>query len=368
MFFLDARAARITWTVLLIVAAIGLAYLLRHILLLFALAIFLTYLVFPLVTAVQRWLPLRGRRIAAIAVVYTVLLLGLSGIVAGVGPRLTRELQALADKLPAMSEQLKSGEIVGDVLERRGWEEEQIREAQRMVRMHAGEVIAYAQKAGAALLVWLTGAWVIVLIPVFAFFILKDAERITGGMISMLEKRRHRELWRGIVADLHVLFGEYVRALILLSIITCAAWSGVFLLAGVPYALVLAVIGGALEFIPVVGPLAAGIVVIGVSLFSGYGHPWLLGGFVLLWRGIQDYVSSPLIMGRGVEIHPALVIFGVIAGGEVAGVAGMFFAVPVLAAMHVLWRRVQALETRPTEAPPASVVRPPVTSPLSRIS
>ena len=56
------------------------------------------------------------------------------------------------------------------------------------------------------------------------------------------------------------MLGQYVRALVLLALITFVVWSGVFLAAGVPYALVLAAIGGALEFIPVIGPLAAGVV------------------------------------------------------------------------------------------------------------
>ena len=123
----------------------------------------------------------------------------------------------------------------------------------------------------------------------------------------------------------------------------------VFLAAGVPYALVLAGIGGALEFIPVVGPLAAGVVAIGVSLFAGYAHPWLLAAFVLVWRGIQDCGTSPLVMARGIEIHPALVIFGVLAGGEIAGVAGMFLSVPVMAAVRIVWRRLQAPEVLPAD-------------------
>jgi predicted PurR-regulated permease PerM len=45
---------------------------------------------------------------------------------------------------------------------------------------------------------------------------------------------------------------------------------------------------------------------VGVSLFAGHAHPWLLAVFVLVWRGIQDYACVPLIMGRGIEIHPAV--------------------------------------------------------------
>jgi predicted PurR-regulated permease PerM len=129
---------------------------------------------------------------------------------------------------------------------------------------------------------------------------------------------------------------------VLLALITFVVWATVFLAAGVPYALVLAAIGGALEFIPVVGPLCAGVLAIGVSLFGGYAHPWLLAAFVLVWRGIQDYACVPFIMGRGIDIHPALVIIGVLAGGELAGVAGMFLSVPIIAAARIVWRRLPA--------------------------
>jgi predicted PurR-regulated permease PerM len=134
-----------------------------------------------------------------------------------------------------------------------------------------------------------------------------------------------------------------------LALITFVVWSAVLLAAGVPYTLVLAAIGGALEFIPLIGPPAAGVVAIGVSLFSGYAHPWFLAVFVLVWRRIQDYETSPLVMARGIEIHPALAIFGVLAGGEIAGVAGMFLSVPVMAAVRIVWRRLQAPEIPPAD-------------------
>ena len=136
-----------------------------------------------------------------------------------------------------------------------------------------------------------------------------------------------------------------MRALILLSLITFFVWSAVFFVAGVPYPVGLAAIAGVLEFLPIVGPLTAGVIVVSVALLSGYPHPWLLLAFVLVWRGIQDYVSSPLVMGSGIEIHPAVVIFGVIAGGEIGGPAGMFLSVPVLAALRIVWRRVRAAQS-----------------------
>ena len=350
--FLDARTARATWTILVIVGVLGLAYVLRNVLLLAALSLFFAYLLFPLVRLTERWVI--ERRLLAIVVVYLVVLAALGGAGVAIGPRLSTEVQSLAQKLPEMSKQVQSGEIVGSLLQRRGWEWRQIGEIERLLHTHMGEIIAYAQQATAALLRWLAGAWVIVLIPVFAFFILKDAERFTAAAISRLRHRGHRGVGWGIAEDLHLLLGQYVRAQVLLALITFVGWSAVFLLAGVPYALVLAGVGGALEFIPVIGPLTAGVVAVGVSLFTGYPHPWLLVAFVLGWRGIQDYGFAPLIMGRGIEIHPALVIVGVLAGGEIAGVAGMFLSVPVIAAARIVWRRLYLLENGYSASPAAT--------------
>ena len=349
-FFLDARKARATWTILVIVGSIGLAYILRHVLLLAALSLFFAYLLFPLVRLTERRLV--GHRLLAIMVVYLVVLAALGGVGVAIGPRLSTELQSLAQKLPEMSKQVRSGEIVESLLQRRGWEWRQIGEIERLLQTHMGAIIGYAQQAAAALVTWLAGAWVIVLIPVFAFFILKDVEQLTSAAMSRLSHRTGWGMWRDIAQDVHRLLGNYVRAQLLLSLITFAMWSAVFLIAGLPYALVLAGIGGALEFIPVVGPMTAGVVAIGVSVFGGYAHPWLVVAFVLVWRGIQDYGTAPLIMGRGIDLHPALVIVGVLAGGELAGVVGMFLSVPVIAAGRIVWRRLQppvsALMEEPT--------------------
>jgi len=345
MFFLDARTARVTWTVTVFVAGLGLVYVLRKPLLLFVFSLFFAYLIFPVVRMVERRLPRRGGRALAIGVVYLLLLLALVGVGLGVGPRLTDEVTVLTQKAPEMSQKLGTGQIITDLLRRRGWEAERVGQVEAAVRAHAGQIIGYVQGAVAATLRWLAGAWVIVLVPVFAFFILKDAEPAAAGIDGLIEEPRHRALWRDIAEDVHLLLAKYVRALILLSLITFFVWSAVFFVAGVPYPVGLAAIAGVLEFLPIVGPLTAGVIVVSVALLSGYPHPWLLLAFVLVWRGIQDYVSSPLVMGSGIEIHPAVVIFGVIAGGEIGGPAGMFLSVPVLAALRIVWRRVRAAQS-----------------------
>lgn len=344
---LDARTARITWTLLVLLGGLGVIYAVRRALVLVAVSLFFAYLLLPLVRLTQRWLiPTRA---LAIAVVYLVVLLALGGAAVALGPRLATEAQSLAEKLPAVSKQIQSGAIVGDVLRPQGWQWREIVEIERFVRAHMAEIVAYGRRTAAGLLQSLAAGWVVVLIPVFAFFILKDVEQLTADAISRLTHRIDRGTWWHIAGDVHRLLGDYVRAQLLLSLLTFAVWSAVFLAAGVPYALVLAAIGGALEFIPVIGPLTAGFAAVGVGFFGGYAHPWLVVAFVVVWRGLQDYVAAPLVLKRGIDIHPALVIVGVLAGGEIGGVVGMFLSVPVIAAARIVWRRLQEPVSAPVD-------------------
>ena len=96
---------------------------------------------------------------------------------------------------------------------------------------------------------------------------------------------------------------------------------------------------GVLEFVPVVGPLAAALIIITVALLMSYPHWLVLVIFLGIWRLVQDYVSSPRIMGKSMELHPLAAIFGVMAGGEVAGILGIYLSIPVMASLRIVFRR-----------------------------
>jgi predicted PurR-regulated permease PerM len=126
----------------------------------------------------------------------------------------------------------------------------------------------------------------------------------------------------------------------MLSLSTFTAYSIFFTIIAVPYSILLAVVSMMLEFIPMIGPLVAGVTILIVDGVAGHNIlPVLI--FLLAFRGFQDYVLSPHIMGQGVELHPLLVLFGVLAGAEVAGVAGSFLSVPILALARVFYVRMR---------------------------
>jgi predicted PurR-regulated permease PerM len=87
------------------------------------------------------------------------------------------------------------------------------------------------------------------------------------------------------------------------------------------------------------GPLAAAVLIVLVALLSG-SHAVAVLLFILCYRVFQDYVLSPHLMGKGVELHPLIVLFGVFAGAEIAGIPGTFLSVPVLALVRIVYLRI----------------------------
>ena len=128
----------------------------------------------------------------------------------------------------------------------------------------------------------------------------------------------------------------------ILALATIVVYSIAFSVAGVPYGLLLATLAGVLEFIPVLGPLAAALICVGVAGLSGYDHVLAILGFIAVYRVFQDYVLNPYLMSEGVTVPPLLVLFGLLAGEEIGGVAGVFLSVPVLAAAKILVKRIGA--------------------------
>ena len=133
----------------------------------------------------------------------------------------------------------------------------------------------------------------------------------------------------------------YIRAQLVLAGLSLLVYTVGLLALRVPYAIILGMVGGAMEFIPVAGPLIAALVIFGVAFLTGYHHLLLLALFLALWRLVQDYVNSPRIMGGKLKLHPLAALFAILAGGEISGVIGVYLSIPIMAALRILWRRWQ---------------------------
>ena len=335
MLLADARTARVLITVLLFALGLGFLYAARQTLVAFLFAIFFAYLMSPLVSHLERLLHGRNR---AIAVIY-VLLLGLVVLFfVSTGPRIARESARLSQSLPALSG-LSSGQIAEQLGQEHGWNGRLVDLARDYLAGHSDQITKLAQDIGLRVADVAKQAWLLVIVPLLSIFFLKDGTTFSQILLDLVQSRPQRELLQGVLSDLNQMLAHFIRAQLILAALTLVVYSSVLGLMGMNYALVLGTLGGLLEFIPVVGPMVAGLVIVVVALLTGYKHWLALVIFLGCWRMIQDYVTSPRIMGKSMELHPLAAIFGVMAGGEVAGILGIFLSIPVMAGLRILFRR-----------------------------
>ncbi len=348
---IDIRALRVAWTVFLFGLLLAVAYFIRDTLVLFAVSIFVAYMLSPLVDGVERFGPTK-RRGMALAIVYVVVI----GVLVLFGFELIPTVAAQAMSLVTRLPKLVSGGTLNNIALPHFLEPlraQVIAALNREATNLETSVVPFLQRAGAQILSGLSIALPVILVPILAFFFLKDARSIRDSLLWLVggEYRRTTE---AILDDIHLVLRNYIRALVLLAVASFCAWATFLSVMRYPYELLLAGLAAILEFIPVIGPAVALVMMCVVVLVTGSGG---LVWIVVFWgsfRVVQDYVLSPYLMSSGVELHPLLVLFGVLAGEALAGVPGMFFSVPVIAILRVIYNHLREANRR-KELSPASI-------------
>lgn len=348
---IDPRAARAAWTVFLLALLVAVAYAIRQTLAVFVIALLFAYLLMPLVGFVERVTPRQVSPRIALAIVYLALVGGIVALALTLGSQLAEEANSLAQRLP----DLVKNPTWMQRIPLPSWLEParaaMIEKVEDELSTGGAQLLPYIKGLSGQLVSGAKYALYLVLIPILAFFFLKDGAGIRDDLVSALVEERRRPVVDNILEDINLLLGEYIRALVLLSVASFAA-NGLFLASsGAPYAVLLAGVAALGEFIPVVGPVAAGLIIVLVTGLSGYNHVLLYLLFWAIYRLAQDYILSPYLMSKGVQLNPMLVLFGVLAGDQVAGVLGMFLSVPLLAILRVLFVRLRRARAADLVAP-----------------
>jgi predicted PurR-regulated permease PerM len=345
---LDRNAARYTWTAVFIFLLVALLYLIRETLFIFVVALLFAYLLWPLVRLLDRWLPGRSK-VPALALVYLILVALLITVGIEVGSRVVLQANSLASRLPGLLAKFQppAGPALSPPIGPQ--QVTVISTVQNQLAVHSRDILAMLSNAALGVISRAGNLIFAVLVPILSFFFLKDGRSMRGAVLGFLAQGSSRDTAERIAADLHVLLAQYMRALVLLGAVASLTYGIFFSLLGVPYGILLAAVAFPLEFIPMVGPLVEnGIVLLIVGLSSSH-HLLAVFLFLVAFRFFQDYIVSPQLLSAGMKLHPLLVIFGVLAGGSIAGVAGCFLSVPALATLRIVYRQLL------TKAPPAVV-------------
>ena len=316
MLSLDDRTGNVLTTIALFAAVAAMAFAARVTLVVFVLALLLAYLLEPAVAWLQRRLPVKSHdRAAAIALVY---LTGLA-VVVGAGYAL---LPAIAGQMPRLEG--KPPDLF-DRFANREW----LARHSALISDAVGRSFR-ALGSAASYVGWL------LLVPVIAIFFLGNRAAFIDATVDLFARRRDRESVKHTVEQVDTMLAEYIRAQLLLAGLTAAFYGGSMAFLRFPYPLALGILSGALEFIPVVGWMMAA----GVILTAGWlAHaPWIwMAVLIGVWRGVQNFVNSPSIMGDRLQLEPLTVIFSLMAGGQIGGLLGVVLAVPAVAVFRILW-------------------------------
>ena len=349
MELLDRRTAKILITVLVFAASLAIVYIARAVLVLFAFSILLAYLINPVVRFLQRhslfFKNLKGPHVAEAYLAFLVLAIFLLHMFV---PDLHRNPSRLIERMQSIVDRASSGEIAGDLGSNFGWSEAQSARGRAYIQQHKVEIEGLLKTAEHSVAVALGG---VIAIPILALFFLSDGEKLAEQVVRLVSTPSNHEAMRSLVVELDATLQHYVRAKVILALLSMIYSSIAMLVLGFSNAIVLGLVAGILEFIPVAGWILAAGTILTVGFVTHAHWIWMLL-LLVVWRVLMDYGIAPRVMGRELELHPLLAIFTMMVGGAVGGIVGIYLSIPLVAAARVIWRRFVAGAARAAGDPP----------------
>lgn len=330
------------WFVLCIVLIFAaLLYLLEPILFPFLTGILLAYIGDPLADRLER---VGLSRILSVTVVFTVLTSVFVVMMLVLIPRLVTQADNLISQIPLLFDWIKLT-LVPTLEETLGmdladFDVDRIRQLLTQYGSRGGgllaDVLGQASKSGLALVGWLVN---LALIPVVAFYLLRDWDRMVAQIGMMLPRNiePHVSRW---ARECDEVLGAFIKGQLIVMLCLGLFYSIGLALVGLKLALILGLLAGLASIVPYMGF----IIGIGASLVAAmlqFNELYYLVLVVLVFgvgQMLEGMLLTPVLVGDKIGLHPVAVIFAIMAGGQLFGFTGVLLALPVAAVIMVLLR------------------------------
>lgn len=325
---------------------------LSYLFFLIVLSVFFAYLIDPIVRLIRK--PFKARNIdnwmprsLAILLAYVIVFTILGVAVANIAPRVVDQAKEFGTNLPAYGQAIRErssdlslrfdrlripDEVQGNI-------NEKITEVGGTITAAVGGFVL----ASVSYIPWF------ILVPILAFFFLKGVNHFRLGILRMFPAGPLRYRAEMVLIDLNTTLAAYTRAQLISCFLIAIICTIGFYALGLRYALLLGILAGIFEFVPLLGPAAIGLIVTLVAAASD--NPWkalYVVIFLIVLRIAQDYIFYPRIVRGGIHLHPLTIILAVLAGEQVGGIPGVFLAIPLVAIGTVVYRHI--LEHRGTRS------------------
>jgi len=299
-------------------------------------AVFFAYLIYPIVRLFSRRMP----RWLAIVCVYALLLVVIGSLFAFIGPRLAAEARAFVFDFPRLMQQTQGWMLNANTTVLSAIPIE-ARESVLQMLNTAGTSLQKATEAivGQALSLLLglaSMAAALVIIPILAFYILVDTERLRSGFVRLIPPTAHPTALL-ILQDIDNVLGGFIRGQIIVAASVAVLITIILLILQIKYALLIGVFAGAVDIIPYLGAVAGAIPAVIIALIThGFGWALLVVGAFVVVNQVEGHIIVPNVVGQRVGLTPFMVIVAILIGAELGGILGMFIAVPVAAIIKAL--------------------------------
>ena len=289
-------------------------------------AALLSMLMLPIVNRIERWGLGRGWS----ALVAILLLLGL---LTGIFFLISEQISSMADDWPQMKDKIvpkindvkqyfekKTGIIISDPLE--------------TLKNNSTQLFTSAQKYFSRVM---SATGNLLLVMVYLFFMLLYRSKFKKLLLDLSPAHKEDDMQDVITRSAEVA-QSYLLGKTILIIILGVLYGVGFLIIGLKYAVLVALIAAILTIIPYIGNIIAGILTLGMVSLTGGGMTDVLGvlGVFAITQFVESYILQPYIVGHEVNLNPLVTIVVVVAGGFVWGIPGMMIAIPLLGIVKVI--------------------------------
>lgn len=310
-------------------ATLCFVYLVREVIYTFLAGALLAYLLFRPVVVFEKWgLP----RIWGILIVYLLLAAFTALLLWTAVPRLIKELNEFAAMLPAYSAQMQdiSGRIHSFHLP--GKLDLMLQENMTRVESY---IFALLKNMVNGIYAFFSKALIIVFAPILAIYIIKDWEKIKAALLFILPPVSRREAII-LIDKIDLVWIEYLKGDLFVSVLVGLATGIIALIIGVDFALAIGIIAGFTNLVPYFGPILGGIPAIILALTKSWQDGLYMAGAIILIQQLESNLLTPKIIGDRLGMHPLIIVFALLAGGELLGIIGMLIAVPLTAALRIV--------------------------------
>jgi predicted PurR-regulated permease PerM len=307
------------------------------------LAVVVVYLLNPLVSALER----RGvPRVAGAGVVYVLFICLVALAVNLLVPVVTRQVSQVVDHFPGYVADAQA--MVRRVAARFGAEPTFRLDADQVRNwLAAGDnrqaVTRYLTGLRSFTTSLLSGLVIFVIGPIMAFYLLVDLPRLRRGAMALIPPARRDEV-RMLMDRISQAVGGFFRGQLLVALFVGVASSIGLWAVGLPFWLLVGIVAGVFNLVPLIGPFIAGGLAVIIAVVGGEPLTALWAALVLLAvQQVDNHLISPNVMSRTVQLHPVVVMLALLVGASFAGLFGMLVIVPLVAVAKIvflfLWSR-----------------------------